>query len=178
VTTPSRENAADMNWTFKYGDILDEPADVLVCSANVFLNLSGGVGGAILLRCGPAMQAELHEHLATRGLRYATRGDVVRTRPHGLSFQAVLHAVAVNGLYETSVADVRAVVRRSLEDAAALGARRVAMTALATGYGPLKLGDFAEAVAPLRSADLPPIEQVVVCVRNAGDLEDLVAGLP
>lgn len=45
-----------MRWTLKSGDILDEPADVLVCSANVFQNLSGGVGGAILLRYGDAVQ--------------------------------------------------------------------------------------------------------------------------
>jgi hypothetical protein len=43
-----------MKWTVKSGNILDENADVLICSANVFLNLSGGVGGAILLRCGDA----------------------------------------------------------------------------------------------------------------------------
>ena len=33
-----------MRWTIKHGNILNEPADVLICSANPFLNLSGGVG--------------------------------------------------------------------------------------------------------------------------------------
>ena len=41
-----------MMWTLKRGDILAEQADALVCSANVLLNLSGGVGGEILLSRG------------------------------------------------------------------------------------------------------------------------------
>lgn len=45
-----------MRWIVKQGDILAEPADVLVCSANVSLNLSGGVGGEILRRYGDGMQ--------------------------------------------------------------------------------------------------------------------------
>lgn len=58
-----------MRWIVKHDDILDEPADVLVCSANPWLNLSGGVGGEILLRYGPQMQEELHRLLAGRGRR-------------------------------------------------------------------------------------------------------------
>ena len=41
---------SNMLWRLCVGDILDVPADVLVCSANVYLNLSGGVGGAFALR--------------------------------------------------------------------------------------------------------------------------------
>src|SRR5688500_10990196 len=99
-----------MNWHFKSGDILDEPADVLVCSGNVFLNLSGGVGGAILLRCGRGMQDELHAQLAAQGRRFVQPGEVVRTRPWGLPVRAVLHAVAVDGFYSTSVELVRGAV--------------------------------------------------------------------
>ena len=66
-----------MRWSVKQGDILDEPADVLVCSANPWLNLSGGVGGEVLLRHGPQMQQELHRLLAARGLRSVPQGEVV-----------------------------------------------------------------------------------------------------
>ena len=52
-----------MRWVVKHGDILDEPADVLVCSANVNLSLSGGVGGAFLRRDGPEMQRFLGDGL-------------------------------------------------------------------------------------------------------------------
>jgi hypothetical protein len=34
-----------MFWHIRRGDILDEMAEVLVCSANPFLTLSGGVAG-------------------------------------------------------------------------------------------------------------------------------------
>jgi uncharacterized protein (TIGR02996 family) len=85
-----------MRWAVKHGDVLDEPADVLVCSANVWLNLSGGVGGEVLLRHGPQMQLELHHYLADRGLRSVGQGEVVPCGPCGTPFKAVLHAVAVD----------------------------------------------------------------------------------
>ena len=36
----------------KAGDIVDEVVDVLISSGNIYLNLSGGVGGEILHRGG------------------------------------------------------------------------------------------------------------------------------
>src|SRR6267154_4979749 len=95
-----------MNWLLRQGDILQQPADVLICSANVFLNLSGGAGGEILLRYGDAMQRELHQHLSDLKLRHVNRGAVIQTSPCGTNFKAVLHAVAVNGFYESSPAVV------------------------------------------------------------------------
>jgi len=46
----------------KVGDILAEAADV-ICPANPWLNMSGGVNGAILSLGGEAMQQELHAFL-------------------------------------------------------------------------------------------------------------------
>ncbi len=164
-------------WSVVAGDILDVPADVLVCSANVWLNLSGGVGGAILLRHGDAMQRELHRWLADRGRRHAKPGTVVRTGPHGLAVGAVLHAVAVDGFYQTSAERVQGCVSTSLSMAAELGARRVAMTALATGFGRLSVADFAAAVRPLVGVPCPPVEAVVVGVRHAEERDAVAAGL-
>lgn len=166
-----------MRWSITHGDILDLPADVLVCSANVFLNLSGGVGGAILLRIGPAMQQELHQHLANRQKKFVERGEVVEAAPHGLPFRTVLHAVAVDGFYRTSPEVVRAVVDKCLARAAALGAKSVSLTALATGYGRLSMDGFAQAIAPLQKAEYPPLELVRVCVRNPSDEADLKAAM-
>jgi O-acetyl-ADP-ribose deacetylase (regulator of RNase III) len=164
-----------MNWSITSGDILDEPADVLVCSANIFLNLSGGVGGEILLRGGRGMQDELHQYLTRSGKRFVQQGDVVVTAPHGLPLKAVLHAVAVDGFYQTSPEIVRSVVEKSLRIAASLGAKQVSLTALATGFGRLPMARFAQAIAPLGGLDFPPIERVVVCVRNEDDREQLRA---
>ena len=50
-----------MRCTLKAGNILDEPADVLVCSANPHLTLSGGVGADLLARYGGRMQSALQD---------------------------------------------------------------------------------------------------------------------
>lgn len=166
-----------MLWTITHGDILDHPADVLVCSANVFLNLSGGVGGAILLRIGTAMQQELHQHLSKSQKKFVERGDVLVTAPHGLPFKTVLHAVAVDGFYRTSPDVVRAVVDKCLARAADTGAKSVSLTALATGYGRLSMAGFAQAIIPLQKVEYPPLEQILICVRNASDKKELEAAI-
>jgi O-acetyl-ADP-ribose deacetylase (regulator of RNase III) len=166
-----------MRWIVKQGDILDEPADVLVCSANPWLNLSGGVGGEILLRYGPQMQEELHRLLAGRGLRSVPQGEVVACGPCGTPYKAVLHAVAVDCFYGSSPEVVGAVVSKTLGMAASLGATRVALTALATGYGRLPITDFARGLAPLLPRVIPPVAEVAVCLRDLGDAEELSAAL-
>jgi O-acetyl-ADP-ribose deacetylase (regulator of RNase III) len=167
-----------MRWTLKCGDILDQSADVLVCSANVFLNLSGGVGGAILLRYGEGMQKELHCILAGQQRRFAQQGEVVITSPCGAPYRAVLHAVAVDGFYQSSTQIVTAVVEKSLIMAASVGAERVALTALATGYGRLSMRQFAEGIAPLIESSFLAIQEVILCVRNDADLMDLIDVFP
>ena len=167
-----------MRWSVKCGDILNEPADLLVCSANVFLNLSGGVGGALLLRYGDAMQKELHGLLARRKLQFVQQGDVIVTLTAGLPYRAVLHAVAVDGFYRSSPQTVGAVVEKSLMLAAALGAKRVALTALATGYGRLSMTQFGKGIAPLIGREFLPVEEIVICVRNEEDKLRLATALP
>jgi O-acetyl-ADP-ribose deacetylase (regulator of RNase III) len=167
-----------MRWAIQHGNILDEPADVLICSANVFLNLSGGVGGEILLRHGGEMQRELRRYLAEHRLNFVRQGEVVACGPCGTPYKAVLHAVAVDGFYGSSPQVVRAVVARGLALAASLGAARVALTALATGYGRMTMADFARGLAPVLGAAFPPVADVVVCLRNRDDVEELSRALP
>ena len=166
-----------MRWVLTHGDILDVPADVLVCSANVYLNLSGGVGGEILRRCGDAMQKELHGYLADHNLRFVKQGTVVPTASGGTRFSAVLHAVAVDGFYQSSPAIIRQTVATALTMATGLGARRVALTALATGYGRLSMRQFAEGIRPLTEVEFPPLAETVVCVRHESERDALMEGL-
>ncbi|MEM6506506.1 MAG: macro domain-containing protein, partial [Planctomycetota bacterium] len=91
-----------MQWTVKHGDILDEPADVLICSANPFLTLSGGVGGALLQRYGDPLRIELEEVLKSRSVNYVDRGSVIVTFPSDTPYKSIIHAVAVDGMYESS----------------------------------------------------------------------------
>jgi O-acetyl-ADP-ribose deacetylase (regulator of RNase III) len=162
-----------VRWTIKAADALSEPGDVLICPANVFLNLSGGVGGEILLRHGDAMQTELHAWLAASGRRHVDRGDVVLSSGAGTRFRAVLHAVAVDGLYQTSAAVIEAVVKQSLTRAAELSARTVILTALGTGFGRLSMTEFGRGLSRLRNDHLPPIDHVVVCVRRPHEADQI-----
>ena len=157
------------HWRVRRGDILDEPADVLVCAANPHLTLSGGVGGALLLRYGPALQTELNDHLDHLGRRHVDVGTVVATEAIGTPYRAVIHAVAVNAFYESSPAIVTGVVRAALAAAAQRDARTVALAAVATGYGHLTIAQFAAGLSPLTAEPFPPIERVTVVVRGADD---------
>jgi O-acetyl-ADP-ribose deacetylase (regulator of RNase III) len=166
-----------MRWVLTHGDILDVRADVLICSANVYLNLSGGVGGEILRRYGDAMQKALHGYLAERGLRFVTPGTVVAAPPYGAPFTAVLHAVAVDGFYQSSPGVVGPTVATALRMAADLGAKRVALTALATGYGRMPMRQFAQAIRPLTRVEFPPVQEVAMCVRHEAERDELAAAL-
>ncbi|MCC6698837.1 MAG: hypothetical protein IT365_24645 [Candidatus Hydrogenedentes bacterium] len=50
-----------MHVTIKTGDIVEEDVDGLVCSGNIWLNMSGGVNGELLRLGGEAMQRQLHD---------------------------------------------------------------------------------------------------------------------
>lgn len=155
-----------MKWCVKSGDILDEPADVLICSANPFLNLSGGVGGSFLLRYGTAMQDEMHAHLESNGVNFVEQGTVVRCAPHGSPYRFVLHAVAVDGMYQSSATVVRRIVEQCLSEVANAGASTIALAALATGFGNLTHADFAEGIKPLRNELFEGIDKVTIVVQH------------
>lgn len=160
-------------WIIKHCDILDEPADVLVFSANPNLSLSGGVGGAFLLKYGDEMQQRLSNYLAENGLRCVQRGDVVRMPSCGSPYRAVLHAVGVDAFYGTSIKVVTSVISQSLEMAASLSAKKVALAAIATGYGRMSLSDFAEAFVAVTQTSFPPINEVALCLRKRDEVEEL-----
>lgn len=166
-----------MKWSVIAGDILDIRADVLICSANPFLNLSGGVGGSLAQRYGYEMQTFLHEWLAKSGKRWVAPGEVVTAPPCGTPYAAVIHVVGVDAFYQSAVAIVRQAVSLALAEAARVGALRVALTAIATGYGHLSIRDFGEAIQPLLTQDWPPVAEVVVGVRHeeeAGELRTML----
>lgn len=167
-----------MRWLVYQGDILDVPADVLICSANVYLTLSGGVGGAFLLRYGSAMQEALQQYLDERGNRHVERGDVILLSPCGSPYRAVLHAVAVNGAYESSPTVVAEVLAKSLRQSAALLAHTVALTAVATGYGRMSIPDFAAGLHRVIDEEFPPLERVIIGLRSPFDAEELLTLMP
>ena len=161
-----------MDWSIKQGDILDTQADAIIVSANVQLNMSGGVGGAILVRYGDEMQKELHKYLADQGLSFAQRGDVVKTSPCGTPFKTVVHAVAIDALYVTTHDVLVETIRKSLALCAESGAKSVLLTALGTGYGQFPLDEFADVIRELLGDEYPPIEKVAIVIKNKYDAEE------
>ena len=165
-------------WTFKAGNILDEPSDVLVCSANGALNLSGGVGADLLGRYGNTMQAAIHQIVAQRSPRWIPHGEVVPYSGPELPWKAVLHAVAVDAWYDSSIELITRIVRHCLNRAAeTYHARKVTLTALATGFGKLEEADFAEGIRPLMVNDFPPVEEVCVVMMEGYRLTRLTDAL-
>lgn len=173
-----RASQPAMLWRIHVGDLLDMPADVLVCSANVQLNLSGGAGGAFAMRYGPGMQEALHSYLVKLGQPFVEPGTVVEMPPCGSPYRAVLHAVAADAVYNTSVEVVETAVCQSLRRAAAWDARTVALTSLGTGYGRLSMPQFAIVVGRAMPLDFPPIESAVIGLRSRYDAEELLELLP
>lgn len=158
-----------MKVVVKRGDVLDEIVDILICTANPTLGMSGGVNGALLQRGGSQVQAELKQYLVDRHVMSVERGTVVRTGPGPLAVKHILHAVGVNAFYESSVDVIAALLKKALSEAAALGAKTVATPALATGYGPLTMSDFAAALALALSGSYGEIGELRVVLRDPDD---------
>ena len=150
----------------KLGDVLDEQADVLISTANPWLNMSGGVNGAILLRGGQDVQQELRDFLRQENRPHVEPGTVVRTGPGPLSVRHILHAVAIDGFYDSSPELVERTVARALDQARQLGASTVAMPAMATGYGHLTMEQFAEGLAQALRRDWSPLVRLTVVLRR------------
>lgn len=125
------------------------PADVLICPANPWLNLSGGVNGAIREVAGPDLQLQLHQNLHDQSVKAVPVGTVVRSDPFGLPFNHILHVVAIDPFYETSAALVKGAFGKAMEMALELKATSISSPTLATGYGPLSVEEFAIAIAPV-----------------------------
>ena len=154
------------NIDVKVGDLLNEIADAIICPANPWLNMSGGVNGEILRRRGDAMQQELHAHLRSIGKSAVEPGTIVVTGAGPLRAKYAIHVVAIDPFYDSSIELVCEAITRALRRASELGARTVAMPALATGYGHLSMEQFGSALAQAIENDYFPVERLIVVVRS------------
>ena len=157
-------------------NILDVPADVLISTANPWLQMTGGVNLAIILRPqGELVYEELQRYLRASGLKYVAPGTVVRTGPASLPVKHILHAVSIDPSYDSSVELVAETIVRALTMARELGARVVSIAALATGFGPLLLEEFAAALGRALQNDWTPLETLRVVLKTEEDAEKVRA---
>lgn len=168
-------------WYVSQGDILDTEAEGLICSANPSLNLSGGVGGAFLLRYGTGMQEFLHGQLRSTGQRFIEPGRAVVAPPCGSPYQAIAHAVAIDGFYETNSHFIRSAYQDAIDQLAKASCRTITAACLACGYGRCTIEKFIEALRPLVAKPYPAVDKITLVTTNT-ELADaigkwLMAGL-
>jgi O-acetyl-ADP-ribose deacetylase (regulator of RNase III) len=160
------------------GDVLDVPADVLISTANPWLQMTGGVNLKIILRPqGEFVHEELQQYLRSTGQRYVPPGTVVRTGPASLPVRHILHAVSITPSYESSVHLVAETIVAALTQARELAARTVSLPALATGFGPLSMEEFAAALGQALQRDWSPVETLQVVLLRPEDADTVRAVL-
>jgi O-acetyl-ADP-ribose deacetylase (regulator of RNase III) len=160
-----------MNVVVAVGDVLDTPADVLISTANPWLNLSGGVNGAIGQRC-PQIQAELHAYLDARGQSSVPATSVIRTSAGSLPFLHIIHAVAIDPFYDSSIQLVARTLIAAFDLAETLAARTISLPTLATGYGPMSIESFGLSFVEA-AVDRFDFDNVTIVVRNAENAETI-----
>ena len=158
-------------WAASVGDILTAKTDALICSANPQLNLSGGVGGAFALQFGEGMQQFLRHWLKQSGQHFVQPGTIVIAPPCGSSYKAVIHAVAIDSLYDTSAEIIRTTYENSFAALSNSDCRTVAAACLACGYGRASPQTFIKAIQPLLSRSWPSIDRVEFISRDAETIE-------
>lgn len=161
----------------RVGDVLNAAADVLISPANPWLNMSGGVNGAIREQC-PEIQTELRSHLESAGKPAVQPGTAVRTSAGNLPFAHIIHAVAIDPFYDSSAQLVGDALKAAFDLACSLQARSVSLPTLATGYGPMSVQEFARAFADsvVGHYDLECVRLVVRSAENADAIRSVTPG--
>jgi O-acetyl-ADP-ribose deacetylase (regulator of RNase III) len=85
--------------------------------------------------------------------------------------------VSLDPSYESSVGLVAETIVTALRQARDLGARAVTMPALATGFGPLSLEEFAAALGRATARDWAPLEVLKVVLRQQENADTVRAAL-
>jgi O-acetyl-ADP-ribose deacetylase (regulator of RNase III) len=111
------------------GDITRERVDAIVNAANGELRRGGGVCGAIFAAAGPELDA------ACAAIGQCDTGDAVVTPGFDLPARWIVHTVGPvwHGGGQDEPALLASCYRRSIEVAAAAGARSLAFPAISTG---------------------------------------------
>jgi O-acetyl-ADP-ribose deacetylase len=160
------------------GNIVEVTADVLISTANPWLQMTGGVNLAIIVRPkGDDVYSELQDYLRATGKKMVDPGTVVSNGPGSLPVKKILHAVSIDPSYDSSIELVAKTIVNALSQARQLNARIVTLAALATGFGPLSMEDFAKALQEALRLDWAPLETLQVVVKHEEEASKIRAVL-
>ncbi len=164
-------------WLVQNVDILDAQGDGAICSANPSLNLSGGVGGAFLLRYGNEMQERLHRHFNTLGRKFVEPGTVVTTPSCGSPFTAIAHAVAIDAFYDTNAELITRTYRSAIEKLAEHKCRNLIAACLGCGYGRCSSDEFMKSIVTLVAEPFDLIDTFTFVTTNIDLATTIATGL-
>lgn len=120
-----KARVGDVTIQLEVSDVSRAKTDIIVNAANEKLDMTRGVGKALVAIAGEDLAREAALHAPV------TMGQVVWTKPYGLPCQAVAHAAAAA---DGAICIQRAVLR-TLFEAERRGAKSIAFPALGTGIG-------------------------------------------
>lgn len=164
------------------GDITTQRVDAIVNAASTALLGGGGVDGAIHRAAGPGLLAECRELRRTRLPDGLPTGQAVATGGHGLPARWVIHTVGPDRRAgQDDPALLASAFRTSLEVAAEVGARTVALPAISAGIFGWGREEVARAAAETVHEHTPETlllvrfvlfsEELLTSFRDALDLD-------
>ena len=166
-----------MRVTVEQGDVLETAADILISSANPWLNMSDGVNGAILQRC-PEIQEELRTQLGKLGVQAVPATSVAITSAGNLPFDHIIHAVAIDPFYDSSKQILSDILQAAFKLAELHKAKSVSLPTLATGYGPMTIEDFVVVFADIvvGKFSIPKVKLVLRTEENVATVRSILTG--
>lgn len=132
-----------------HGNILDVQSDYFISSGNPWLNMSGGVNGALRERYGNILQEELHSHLREIGLKAVPGGYCYRWKQPIGTYKGVVYAVGIDPFYDSSKELISQTLMTAIQMLQPQNSEAVVFPAIGTGYGHLTKADFGNALKEL-----------------------------
>jgi len=148
----------------RQADITELDVDAIANAANTELRHGGGVAGAISRAGGPEVQRESYER-APIGL-----GEAIATGAGEMPSRWVIHAATMELGGPTSAEVIRKATVSTLEAAADLGAKSLALVAFGTGVGGFPIDEAAAIEVEEVERHLAggsELELIVFAVRDA-----------